>query len=298
MRLLCLWMLLTMRAALYPVAGQQVIPLYDGAIPNSIAAANREEQNQNQGVREVSIPSLTLFLPEKGNGAAVLICPGGGYTSLVMKREGYDVAEQFIKRGVTAFVLKYRLPSDRIMKDKTIGPLQDAQQALRTIREKAKEWRLDPDRVGIMGFSAGGHLASSVGTHFKSPLIDNPRLTNLRPDFMILVYPVISFQDHLFHPGSREKLLGATPSKQKVDWFSNELQVTPTTPPTFLVHAQDDVKVPVGNSLAFYEALLHEKVMAELHLYAKGGHGFHEQPSFEEWFGRCTQWMKEARIIP
>ena len=175
----------------------------------------------------VSVPTITVFLPpkEKANGTAVIICPGGGYHVLVIEREGRDIAREFNKLGVAAFVLKYRLPDDRIMPDKSIGPLQDAQRAVAVVREHAGEWNIDPHKIGIMGFSAGGHLASTAGTHFENALIENKNGTSLRPDFMILVYPVISFSDSLGHIGSREYLLGKNPSEKQIRFFSNELQV-------------------------------------------------------------------------
>ncbi|MFA6946973.1 MAG: alpha/beta hydrolase, partial [Pedobacter sp.] len=180
---------------------QQVIPLYPEKIPNSKISANEEQKTANALVdtvtRKVSVPTLTIFLPLKSQfkGSAVIICPGGGYGGLLTKREGSDVARAFAKLGITAFVLKYRLPDDGIMEDKSIGPLQDALQALKTVRQNAGKWNIDAQKIGIMGFSAGGHLASSVGTHFDARIIENPENIDLRPDFMVLVNPVISFSD-------------------------------------------------------------------------------------------------------
>ena len=192
--------------------------------------------------------------------------------------------------GVTAIVLKYRIPNDTTMVNKEIGPLQDAQRAIQLIREHAQAWNIDSNRVGIMGFSAGGHLASTAGTHFKKAVIDNKENRSLRPDFMVLLYPVISFSDSLAHMGSRNQLINKTPSAEKIQEYSNELQVTPQTPPTFLVHASDDKTVKVQNSINFYLALLANKVPAEMHIFPHGGHGFGmDNPTTK------TQWMESLQ---
>ncbi len=282
---------------------QQTIPLYPGKIPNSKLTANDEQRTANDLVdsvtRKVSVPTLSIFLPSKNqsNGTAVIICPGGGYGGLLTKREGSDVARAFAKLGVAAFVLKYRLPDDGIMEDKSIGPLQDALQALKTVRQNAGKWNLDDKKIGIMGFSAGGHLASSAGTHFDARIIENPENTNLRPDFMVLVNPVISFSDEIGHIGSRNNLLGKTPSAKKINFFSNELHVNQSTPQTFLVHTADDTVVSPENSFRFYYALRKNKVNAELHIYSEGEHGFLKKPVFEEWFGRTVNWMRDRNLI-
>jgi acetyl esterase/lipase len=279
---------------------QQEIPLYPGPIPNAKETPDEEIKRADHVVSKVSRPTLSVFLPPSGkaNGAAVIICPGGGYGVLVMKREGYDVAEAFTKMGIAAFVLKYRLPSDKTMPDKSIGPLQDAQQAIKTIRQRATEWKIDPKKLGIMGFSAGGHLAATAGTHFSTSLIDNPANINLRPDFMILVYPVISLTEKMGHSGTRTNLLGTTPSPELISQYSNEAHVETSTPPTFLTHAGDDKVVPVANSLVFYEALQRLGIPADLHLYTKGGHGYLQTPAFDEWFGRCLHWLRQMEITP
>ena len=199
-----------------------------------------------------------------------------------------------IKHGITAFVLKYRLPSDSIMPDKSIGPLQDAQQAIKLVRERAKEWNIDSGKIGIMGFSAGGHLAATAATHFNKAFIPNKEGTSLRPDFAILVYPVISFTENLMHKGSRDLLLGTKPSGEQIKLFSNEQQVTEKTPPTWLTHTGDDTLVPVENSIQFYEALIKNKVPAEMHLYPKGGHGFVLFQPTEEWMQPLFSWMKKS----
>lgn len=279
---------------------QQEIPLYTGLIPNAKDTPDEEVRRADFVVSKVSRPTLSVFLPPNGtaNGTAVIICPGGGYGVLVIKREGYDVAEAFTKMGITAFVLKYRLPSDITMPDKSIGPLQDAQQAIKTVRQRAAEWHVDPQKVGIMGFSAGGHLAATAGTHYGKSLIDNPTEISLRPNFMILVYPVISLTEKIGHSGTRGNLLGASPSPEQVKLYSNEEHVESSTPPTFLTHAGDDKVVPVANSLVFYEALQRNGIPTDMHLYAKGDHGYLKTPAFDEWFGRCLHWLRQVELIP
>jgi acetyl esterase/lipase len=280
---------------------QQELPLYGNQpIPNSKPGPDRETVDKTENpVRLsyslVSRPTLRVYLPPagKGNGTAVVICPGGGYLHLAFTHEGTDIAKMLNDLGIAAFVLKYRLPSDETMVDKTIGPLQDAQRAIQLVRQQAGEWGIDPAKIGIMGFSAGGHLASTAGTHFNQAVIENPAHVSLRPDFMILLYPVISFEDSLAHRGSRENLIGLHPTAALVRKYSNELQVTAQTPPTFLVHAGDDDVVPVANSLHFYEALKANGVPAEMHIYPKGGHGFgmNNPTTVDRWTDRLKNWL-------
>ncbi len=284
---------------------QEIIPLYD-KIPNSKPGPDQElmetQSNGRISGSKVSHPTLAVYLPEAGkaNGTAVVICPGGGYVHLAMTHEGFDVAKRLNEEGITCFVLKYRLPSDSIMEKKEIGPLQDAQRAIQIVREGAGKWHLNPNKVGIIGFSAGGHLASTAGTHFQKAVIDNPKKTSLRPDFMILGYPVISFSDSLAHMGSRNYLLGTQPSPDMVTLYSNEKQVTSQTPPTFLVHARDDKTVKVENSIAFKAALDQNKVPSEIYLYDKGGHGFglNNSTSDVKWIDLAIGWMKKNSFLP
>lgn len=286
------------------LSAQQVLPLY-GRVPNAKPIANREHVDTARDgivrISKVTEPQLLVFLPKqhKKPVSAVVICPGGGYSILASSHEGTDVAKVFNDWGIAAFVLKYRLPDDSSMVDKEIGPLQDAQRAIQMVRENAKNWGVNPSAIGIMGFSAGGHLASTAGTHFNKAVIDNPRSTSLRPDFMVLLYPVISFTDSLAHMGSRNNLLGHTPSPEKIRLYSNEQQVGPQTPPTFLVHAKDDGAVKVGNSLHFYEALQKNGVPAEIHLYEKGGHGFgmNNKTSDERWMDWLKVWMEKRGLM-
>lgn len=297
-KLLVLFLFPTLMAS-----AQQELPLYGSQpIPNSKPVPDRQTIDSSGNPLRysyslVSRPTLTVYTPAEGtaNGTAVVVCPGGGYVHLAMTHEGTDVCKWLNSLGITAFLLKYRLPSDETMVDKTIGPLQDAQRAIQVVREHAKEWGVNPGAVGIMGFSAGGHLASTAGTHFNHQVIDNPEGVSLRPDFMVLLYPVISFSDSIGHRGSRDNLLGKHPDPAQVQLYSNELQVTDQTPPTFLVHAEDDKTVMVVNSLYFYEALVKHHVPAEMHIYPKGGHGFgmhNATTGGDQWPDRLAEWMK------
>lgn len=283
------------------VLAQQVVPLYESTIPGALNVKSEETYDTARSLAfKVYQPTLTAYLPakEKATGAAVIVCPGGGYGVLVIGKEGFDIAKYYAAHGVAAFVLKYRLPDSRIMKDKSIGPLQDAQRAIQLVRQHAAQWNVDPAKIGIMGFSAGGHLASTAGTHYSEALIPNTQNTSLRPDFMLLVYPVISMTDSLGHKGSRENLLGKNADAKKIQLFSNDQQVNVQTPPAFLIHAGDDKVVDVDNSISFYEALRHNKVPAEMHIYPKGDHGFVLNLPIDQWMSICLQWMSNSGIIP
>ena len=280
---------------------QELIPLYPGTVPNSKEVTSLPAAaNARPGIiSNVIKPELEIYLPEKekANGAAVVICPGGSYKVLSYQGEGIKTAQEFMRNGVVAFVLKYRLPDDAIMIDKKIGPLQDAQQAIKFVRENAAKWGIDANRVGMVGFSAGGHLASTEATHFEKALIENPNNTNLRPDFLVLVYPVISMQDNLTHKDSRTNLLGTSPTKEVIDLYSNELQVNEKTPPTWITHAADDKLVDVDNSISFFEALRHHNVPVEMHIFPKGGHGFVLSQKTEDWMLPLFKWLKNAKMI-
>lgn len=274
------------------------MPLYPAASPNAIAGADEELRLEFFGMlgfAKVSRPTLEVFRPPaaRANGSAIVIFPGGAYQGIAYELEGKRVAEALQDRGFTAIVVKYRLPSDATMHDKTIGPLQDAQQAIRVVRQHAGEWNLSRSKIGVMGFSAGGHLASTLSTHFSKALVENPDKLSLRPDFAILVYPVISMDTKLTHADSRTALLGKQPSDATVRLYSNELQVTPSTPPTLLLAAGDDDAVSVDNSIAYYQALQRNKVPAQMVLFPQGGHGFFALPR-DEWMAPLWSWLAKG----
>ncbi|UAY57028.1 alpha/beta hydrolase [Arachidicoccus terrestris] len=276
------------------IHAQRLIKLYPRSIPNSkeTSLGNVPESPSAGMIRRVVTPTLQLFLPkkDKASGAAVVICPGGGYSVIVYKGEGIMTAKDFVEKGVAAFVLQYRLPNDSFQVNKTIAPLQDAQQAIKLVRDSASVWGIDSKKVGIMGFSAGGHLASTEATHYRQALIDNQSHTNLRPDFQILVYPVISMQDNLTHVDSRRKLLGTEPLSGVVDLYSNELQVDEGTPPAYITQAADDKVVDVDNSIVYFEKLRHVGIPVEMHIYQKGNHGFvFRHPG---WMSPLFEWME------
>ena len=285
--------------------GQEIIPLYDGIIPNSKPSTDREVSARNKDglmiTRYVSNPTLIWYKPAKTSDkhSAVIICPGGGYGALASSSEGSDVAQALSKLGISAFVLKYRLPDDLIMVDKSIGPLQDAQRSIQLLRENAKEWKIDPAKIGIMGFSAGGHLAASLSTNFSQSLISNPLKTSLRPDFSVLIYPVISFTDSLANKGSRDNLIGINPSEETKRKFSNELQVSAQTPHAFLVHASNDSPVPVANSIVYYQSLLKLKIYSTLILYPGGNHGFgmNNKTTSSRWMDDLKSWLIDNKYL-
>jgi acetyl esterase/lipase len=286
------------------VNAQDVIPLYKGVIPGSKTAPANFKENTVTGsdgvarVSRVTEPTLTVFAPAKPNGTAVIICPGGGYSILAIGKEGYDIAKKFAEIGVTAFVLKYRLPNDTIMVDKKLAPLQDALQAIYLVRKNANIWGIQENRIGIMGFSAGGHLASSLSVHYNDMKIENQEDISLKPDFSVLIYPVISFGT-VTHAGSVKRLLGDEPTQAQRTYFSNQNHVNSQTPPAFLVHATNDLTVPVKNSLMYYENLTKVKVPAEIHIYQAGGHGFglNNKTTTENWFNTLKAWMIANRWL-
>lgn len=280
------------------IKAQQDILLYNGAIPGAKmppSTYQEESVTGNDGVLRISkvtSPEMTAYIPAKPNGTAVIICPGGGYGILSFDKEGVEVAKRLNEIGVTAFVLKYRLPSDLIMENKSMGPLQDALQAIYLVRKNAKTWGLATDKIGIMGFSAGGHLAASLSVHYNDVKVQNQEQISLRPDFSILIYPVISF-GAVTHSGSVKNLLGDEPTDNQKRYFSTQNYVNADTPPAFLVHANDDASVQVKNSILYNEALTKFKVPAEMHIYQAGGHGFglHNPSTKDDWFERLKNWM-------
>jgi len=278
---------------------QKLIQLYSFGIPNTVPNDVVEdtiywEEGVFGGYTNITVPTLELFLPLQDAGCtpAVIFCPGGAYMKEAYQDEGINIARYLASTGIAGIVLKYRLPSDRTMKDKSIGPLQDAQQAIKVIRQKAGIWNIDPRQVGIMGFSAGGHLAATAGTHFSKNYVPNKRSVSLRPDFMALVYPLISMSDRLMHHDSRLHLLGEYPTQDMIKRFSNELQVTEGTPPSWITHREDDSTVSVEHSTLFYHALKEKGVPAEMHLHPTGEHGFALNIPAEEWMGPLVEWIR------
>ncbi len=280
-------------------SAQRAQPLYPGAVPNARAVPDPEtivdREVGGRAINNVAVPELTAYVPDHPNGRAVIICPGGGYARLAYDKEGVWVAERLVADSVTAFVLKYRIPQDETNVDRSLAPLMDAQQAIRSVRRSAAEYGIDPGKIGIMGFSAGGHLAATAATRFSRPADPTETdTTSVRPDFAALIYPVISMDSALTHQGSRDNLIGAEATEADVLRFSTDRQVTDQSPPAFLVHAADDGAVPVGNSIAYYEACVAHSVSAEMHLYAHGGHGFGlKNPTTpDDWMERFLNWMR------
>lgn len=298
-------LLMLLTSAVIEAAEPPAMPLYTGDIPNAIQAPDEESLRDPADpwpfYQDISRPTITAYKPAKQDPkrTAVIILPGGGYRGVSILKEGYNVARAFNEMGVTAFVVKYRTPSDKHMKDQRTGPLQDAQQAIATVRRDAAKWQIDPARIGLMGFSAGGHLAASAGTQFNTPVLSQWRSADVRPDFLMLIYPVVTFVDPAVHAGSRKMLLGDAPSEADMQRFSPQLNVSDHTPPTFLVHAADDETVPVANSIRFFEALHARKIPAELMVYPAGGHGYglNNATTGDRWIERCRQWLQSQGWI-
>ena len=287
----------TFNYAAYTNKAAQIMALYKDVVPNNKLASNKENvitKDNVTRIAKVSVPTITIYKPVKPNGRAVIICPGGGYAILAFDKEGTKVAEELNRWGITAFVLKYRLPDDTANIDKSLAPLQDAQQAIRLIRQNAKRWGINSNQIGIMGFSAGGHVAATAATHFTF-IADknNVDTTSVRPDFAMLIYPVISFDSSITHKGSRYNLVGKNADANQINFFSADMQVSKETPPSFLIHAGDDASVPVENSLRYYEACIKNKVSVEMHLYQKGGHGFglNNKTTDDSWMDRLKNWL-------
>jgi acetyl esterase/lipase len=283
----------------------EVITLWENEIPGAIDSKEYKEETEIKGglvefYSKVSVPTLTVFKPEKPNGTAVVICPGGAYLRLYMIGEGYKIAKWLNSLGITAFILKYRLPSDFIMKDKTIGPLQDAQEAIRYIRRNAAKWEINRNKVGVIGFSAGGHLASTLSTHYDDMVYKVADTISAKPNFSILVYPVISMDENITHKGSRTNLLGVAPSQELIEKYSNEKHVNAATPPTYMVHAFDDTSVVIENSIEYFLALRKNKVPSEMHFCQTGKHGFgmgRPNTTSQNWTKQCEEWLKFNQFI-
>ncbi|MFV0390443.1 MAG: alpha/beta hydrolase [Paludibacteraceae bacterium] len=289
MKRICVLTLLICSMLAGKVFSQEEIKLYPNGPEESNELQSAEKWRSTDFLLDISEPRMYSFIvpKEKTVGTAVLICPGGGYSGVSVIKEGEDIAKWFNNLGVSAFVLYYRMPNGHHE-----IPLKDAQTALSIIDDNARKWNIDRKKIGIMGFSAGGHLASTVGTHFKSD--------KERPDFMILAYPVISMDKGVTHKGSRDNLLGKNPTDKLVNQYSNELQVTKETPSTFLLHAKDDKTVPVENSKLFYRALLKNNVRAEIVLTQNGGHGFGMQKKGTDsdgWEKKLKEWLVDENLV-
>ena len=255
------------------------IKVWPNGAPNSNGITTAEKQIDESRVSDVTVPTLTIYRAAKPNGMAIVACPGGGYVRLATAHEGHDMAAWFNAQGITYAVLKYRMPNTH-----HDVPLSDALQAIRIMKQHADEWKFN--KVGIMGSSAGGHLASTAATHFTE---------DSRPDFQILFYPVVSMINPT-HQGSKDNLLGKTPSEEMLNLYSNERQVTPQTPPAFIMHSSDDKAVPVSNSVDYYTALVKNGVPASLHIYPIGGHGWGFRDNFiykRQWTGELEKWLRE-----
>lgn len=248
------------------------LPLWENTPPFT-RTVPEQDQLEGTGIVKVARPELLVYLPERAvaNRAAILICPGGGYSKLAIAHEGHEVAEWYQQKGYVAAILKYRLPDEELVEESWRVPLTDAEQGIRLIRQKAGEWQLDQQKVGVLGFSAGGHLAATLSVHGSSAGNDLPAS---RPDFSILIYPVISMDTSITHAGSRNQLLGEKLQTEWEDYYSIEKQVNAQTPPAFIVHSWDDKGVVPQNSIRYAEALQQNQVPVELHLFQKGGHGY------------------------
>lgn len=284
------------------LAQNHMLPLWEGDPPNyrETGEVTIFDTADIVRVRNVQKPDIAVFLPSKKNatGEAVVICPGGGYGILAYDWEGSDIARWLNSEGIAAFVLKYRLPGSKSNIIPYKSPLMDAQRAMRQVRYHAEKWNIDPGKVGVMGFSAGGHLASTLSTHYDAgdPSNEDPvEQESCRPDFSVLVYPVVSFTKEYTHVGSRENLLGKDADPELVKHFSNELQITEDTPPAILIHSGDDQVVPVENSMVYYHNLQKKGIISEMHIYPYGGHGYSlaiGQGHLSTWPDRVIEWIK------
>ena len=260
------------------------LPLWPAGAPNSNGLTGTEEDLEGGRVANVIKPSITVYKADKPNGMAIIMCPGGGYARLAMNHEGHDMAPWLNAQGITYIVLKYRMPNGHYE-----VPLSDAEQAIRLVRQHAKEWNIRPDRIGIMGASAGGHLAASLATLYSS--------NETRPDFQILFYPVISMVPGVTHGGSHQNLLGNNPSQELEDRYTLEKQVNERTPQAFIMLSADDGAVPPANGIHYFEALLQHQVPATLHVYPTGGHGWGFRDAFtykRQWTGELEKWLREG----
>jgi acetyl esterase/lipase len=283
---------------------QDFVPIWpEGKKPNN-NGKKITDSLFNDRIWRVATPGMYTFVVPKAEnkGTAILICPGGGYERLSYLYNGFNLAKWYNSIGINAFVLIYRLPNQPDLVNRELAPLQDAQRAMRYIRAHAKDWNILPNKVGIMGTSAGGHVASTLGTHFEdvSAVKDSLDSYSYRPDFMILLSPVITMGTYA-HPGSKRLFLGPDTTRQMIQKYSNELQVNPQTPPVFIVHAQNDSTVNMLNSLLFYNALIGGKINASIHIFPQGGHGIRmdDNPgSTDLWLNLLELWLKESGFVP
>lgn len=283
----------------------EVIELWGGEVPGSIPNSSYRQVVDSTNwikIREITKPSIQVYPApvDKNTGTGIVVCPGGSYYGVSFINEGIEVAKWLNGLGISAFVLHYRLPDDAIMTNKSIAPMQDGQEAIRMVRRHAKEWGVDPHKIGIMGFSAGGHLASTVSTHFDEKVYESVDTISARPDFSVLIYPVISMDLSITHQESRENLIGKNPSPEMVKHFSNELHITDKTPPTFMVHSIDDGAVPVENSIEYALALKKNEIPCELHIYEQGGHGYglgKYGGTVSTWSEACGKWLKTRGLV-
>jgi len=279
--------------------------LWPDKAPYSNGNTSPEKVTSSGSITNICEAQLIIYHPEQGkaNGSVVIICPGGGYSGEAIVKEGHNVAKWFNSFGVTGIILKYRLPVAAGITEKDKAPLSDAQRAIRYVRSKAAEWGLKSNQIGIMGFSAGGNLAVNAGTHYddgNAQSSDPVEQLSCRPDFMLLIYPVVTMEANLTNKGTCQNLLGNNPDPEKVRFYSGEQNVTATTPPTFLVHASDDGTVKVENSINMYLAIQKRGIPVEMHIFEKGGHGFGLDKctgTALSWPERCKSWMEQRKLL-
>jgi acetyl esterase/lipase len=292
--------ILAMALTVFLSAQNRVLNLWPDVVPNNLKTDIPEGSRQQDGivshVFDVTTPTLTVYpakLSDSRKTPVVIICPGGGYANLSIKKEGHDVAAFLADNGITGIVLKYRLPKDQMQSNKSEVPLLDAQQAISLVRKMADELNILPDKIGIMGFSAGGHLAATVSTR-KESRVGNA--SNVRPDFSILIYPVISMKPGTTHMGSHNNLLGEKANMELEVEYSNELHIDRNTPPTFMVHSFDDKAVPIENTFRYLQNLKDHGVECEAHLFKSGGHGYGMLPGHtDSWPGLMLAWLKTLK---
>ncbi|TBW32347.1 alpha/beta hydrolase [Siculibacillus lacustris] len=299
-------------AAAAPLTEGQQIPLWPGAAPGSetlttearITERSKNPYEPDRIIQGVVKPNLIAYLPAAPNGTTLIVASGGAYLREVLDKEAVEIAKLYAAKGITVFVLTYRLPGEGHANGRDV-PLQDAQRAARLVRAHAREWNLDPDRIGFLGFSAAGHMASMLGAKFAAPVyapVDDADKLSARPDFLMLLYPVVSMEDGITHPDTRTALLGATPDKAAIEAYSSDLHVTKDTPPTLLILADDDQDVPPENAIRYYRALKRAGVPAELHVFAQGKHGFSVKFTkglpVAVWPETGLAWIKAIKMVP